>query len=116
MSFANGTGGGKHIVVKKILGRTDDYIVCKDGSLLTRIDFIEKGSHIDACQWVQDQPGHLTINIVPDRDCSEKDIDYVVTETIRKVGDGNMDITVKCVKPEDLIYSSMGKFKLIVRL
>ena len=108
-------GGGKH-TVNKILGRNDDYIVCKDGSRLARIDFIEKGSHLDACQWVQDKPGYLTTNIVPDRDCSEKDVGYVVTEIIRKAGDGNIDITVKCVKPEDSIYSGRGKFKLIVRL
>ena len=113
MSFASSTGGD---VVNKILGRTDDYIICKDGSVLTRIDFIEKGSHIDACQWIQERPGQLTINIVPDDACIQKDIDYVLTETVRKVGKDNMDITVKCIKPEDLIYSSRGKFKLIVRL
>lgn len=108
--------GGGIIVVNRILGRTDDYVICKDGSIVSRIDFIENGAHIDACQWVQEQPGQLTINIVPDDACIQKDIDYVLTETVRKVGKDNMDITVKCIKPEDLIYSSRGKFKLIVRL
>lgn len=116
LSLTNSTGRRNTTVVSRILGRTDDYVVCKDGSIVTRIDFIEKGSHIDACQWVQERPGQLTINIVPDDACIQKDIDYVLNETIRKVGKDNMDISVKCVKQEDLVYSNRGKFKLIVRL
>ena len=30
----------------KVVGREDDYVICKDGTRVTRIDFIENGEHI----------------------------------------------------------------------
>lgn len=48
-------------MIKRILGRKDDYVICKDGSLVTRIDFIESGQHIKACQWVQEEKGEVIV-------------------------------------------------------
>lgn len=101
-------------VPKQIVGRVDDYIVCKDGSIVSRIDFIENGAHIKACQWVQNDPGAITILIVPDDEFSEDDRLFVIKETERKVGLGNLDIETLVVPIEKLIYSRRGKFKLIV--
>lgn len=101
-------------IVKKIVGRMDDYIVCKDGSIVSRIDFIENGAHIKACQWIQSDPGAITILIVPDDEFSEDDRLFVIRETERKVGQGNLDIDTSVVPMEKLIYSRRGKFKLIV--
>ena len=101
-------------VPKQIVGRVDDYIVCKDGSIVSRIDFIENGAHIKACQWVQNDPGTITILIVPDDEFSEDDRLFVIKETERKVGQGNLDIETLVVPIEKLIYSRRGKFKLIV--
>ena len=119
-SIKNGKKTIRHItkgeIVKKIIGRSDDYLICKDGTHVTRVDFIEKGRHIKACQWIQDKPGHLLINIVPDSGFTELDRIFVYNETEKKVGKGNMDIDTKCVTMDQLIYSRRGKFKLIVRL
>lgn len=101
-------------VPKQIVGRVDDYIVCKDGSIVSRIDFIENGAHIKACQWVQNDPGAITILIVPDDEFSEDDRLFVIKETELKVGLGNLDIETLVVPIEKLIYSRRGKFKLIV--
>lgn len=30
-------------VIQRIVGRTDDILFCKDGSMVTRVDFIEEG-------------------------------------------------------------------------
>ena len=46
---------------------------------------------------------------------TEKDRLYVVRETERKVGQGNLDINTIIVSIDKLIYTRRGKFKLIVR-
>lgn len=102
-------------VIKRILGRKDDYVICKDGSLVTRIDFIERGQHIKACQWVQEEKGEVIVYIVPDENFTEADARFVKNETLKRVGFDNMEVSTKIVAIEDLIYTQRGKFKLIVR-
>lgn len=102
-------------VIKRILGRKDDYVICKDGSLVTRIDFIESGQHIKACQWVQEEKGEVIVYIVPDENFTEADARFVKNETLKRVGFDNMEVSTKIVAIEDLIYTQRGKFKLIVR-
>lgn len=107
--FINGASG-----IERIVGRTDDILVCKDGSMVTRVDFIEEGEHIKACQWIQNEKGKLEIRIAPDEGFSNKDVDFVVEETLKRCGHGNMDITTKVCSMDEMIYSKRGKFKLIV--
>lgn len=64
-------------VIQRIVGRTDNILFCKDGSMVTRVDF-------------------------------------VVEETLKRSGYGNMDITTKVCSMDEMIYSKRGKFKLIV--
>lgn len=111
MSTANVLWGG---VIQRIVGRTDDILFCKDGSMVTRVDFIEEGEHIKACQWIQNEKGKLEIRIAPDEGFSNKDVDFVVEETLKRCGHGNMDITTKVCSMDEMIYSKRGKFKLIV--
>ena len=66
-------------VIQRIVGRTDDILFCKDGSMVTRVDF-----------------------------------DFVVEETLKRCGYGNMDITTKVCSMDEMVYSKRGKFKLIV--
>lgn len=101
-------------VVLRIIGRTDDMLVCKDGSMITRVDFIEEGEHIKACQWIQNEKGKLEIRIAPDEGFTDKDRNFVVRETQKRCGQYNMDITTLVCPIEDMIYSKRGKFKLIV--
>ena len=64
-------------VIQIIVGRTDDILFCKDGSMVMRVDF-------------------------------------VVEETLKRCGYGNMDITTKVCSMDEMVYSKRGKFKLIV--
>lgn len=105
---------GSKMLVKSVVGRTDDYVICKDGSMVSRIDFIEDGEHIKACQWVQDEMGKVSVLIVPDDKFTEKDLLFVKEATLERVGLDNLDIEVKTVSWDKLIYTSRGKFKLIV--
>ena len=101
-------------VIQRIVGRTDDILFCKDGSMVTRVDFIEEGEHIKACQWIQNEKGKLEIRIAPDENFTNKDVEFVVEETLKRCGHGNMDITTKVCSMDEMIYSKRGKFKLIV--
>ena len=65
-------------------------------------------------QW-SEEDGKVEIRIVPDKGFTEKDRLYVVRETERKVGQGNLDINTIIVSIDKLIYTRRGKFKLIVR-
>lgn len=100
--------------IERIVGRTDDILVCKDRSMVTRVDFIEEGEHIKACQWIQNEKGKLEIRIAPDEGFTDKDRNFVVEETLKRCGHGNMDITTKVCSMDEMIYSKRGKFKLIV--
>ena len=107
--FIDNAGG-----IERVVGRTDDILVCKDGSMVTRVDFIEEGEHIKACQWIQNEKGKLEIRIVPDEGFTNKDVDFVIEETLKRCGHGNMDITTKVCSMDEMIFSKRGKFKLIV--
>lgn len=119
MTFIIGKDGTKYNdsimgVIKSIVGRTDDILICKDGSMVTRVDFIEEGEHIKACQWIQNEAGKLEIRIAPDDNFTNKDVEFVVEETLKRCGHGNMDITTKVCSMDKMVYSKRGKFKLIV--
>ena len=77
-------------------------------------DFIENGNNIKACQWVQYEVGHLLVNVVPDVGFSETDKEFVRRETLKRTGADNMDIEIRVVNIDQLVYSSRGKFQLIV--
>lgn len=101
-------------VIFRVLGRVDDFLICKDGSRVTRVDFVEDGENIKACQWIQKENGKLLILIVPDDGFTDKDKEFVVDETIKRVGENNMDIDVKLTKLDELRLTKRGKFRLIV--
>lgn len=107
--FIDNAGG-----IESVVGRTDDILVCKDDSMVTRVDFIEEGEHIKACQWIQNEKGKLEIRIAPDENFTNKDVEFVVEETLKRCGHGNMDITTKVCSMDEMIFSKRGKFKLIV--
>lgn len=81
---------------------------------MTRVDFIEEGEHIKACQWIQEEKGKIEIRIAPDDGFSEQDRDFVIEETLKRCGRDNMDVTTKVCSMGDMIYSKRGKFKLII--
>lgn len=81
---------------------------------MTRVDFVEDGKHIKACQWIQKEMGKLLVLIVPDEGFTDQDKDFVLEETIKRVGDNNMDIKVKLAELTDLRMTRRGKFRLIV--
>lgn len=82
--------------------------------MVTRVDFIEEGKHIKACQWIQNEKGKLEIRMAPDEGLTNNDIEFVVEKTLKRCGKGNMNITTKVCSMDEMVYTKRGKFKLIV--
>lgn len=89
-------------------------IVCKDGSRLTRVDFVETAKHVKACQWVQRERGKLELLIVPDEGFTTADRQYIEECTLERTGHDNIDLSTTITTLDGLVYTRRGKFKLIV--
>ena len=102
-------------LIKGIEGRSEDYVVCKDGTRVMRLAFIMKRTHhVKASQLIQHKAGHLQMKIVPDKDFSQADEEAIVASLAERVGAGNMDITFEKTSMEGLAYSKSGKFSYII--
>lgn len=102
-------------IVKKIQGRDEDFVICKDGTKLKRLGFIMKeASNVKATQLIQDAIGEIKILIVPESNFTEKDQDKILSAFWNRVGKDNMDVEVVKTSMEDLVYSKRRKFKYII--
>lgn len=104
-------------VVRRIGGRNEDYVVCKDGTKVMRLGFIMKeATRVKASQLVQQERGKLTIRVVPESGFGESDERRIVASLAERIGRGNMDVTIEKTTLDGLIYSKRGKFKYIIRI
>ena len=103
--------------MRRIGGRNEDYVVCKDGTKVMRLDFIMKeATRVKASQLVQQERGKLTIRVVPEAGFGESDERRIVASLAERIGRGNMDVTIEKTTLDGLIYSKRGKFKYIIRI
>lgn len=102
-------------VIKRICGRNEDYLVCKDGSMIKRLGFIMKNSkNVKAAQIIQECPGKALILIVPEKGFSKPDANTILSSFQDRVGPNNMDVTLKETTMNGLFYGNNGKFKYII--
>lgn len=101
--------------IKRICGRNEDYLVCKDGSMIKRLGFIMKNSkNVKAAQIIQECPGKALILIVPEKGFSKPDANTILSSFQDRVGPNNMDVTLKETTMNGLFYGNNGKFKYII--
>lgn len=106
---------GESYYIKRIIGRDEDFIICKDGSKVMRLDHIFKNaSHVNMAQLIQYKKGDLVIRIVPSVGFIQKDCDVVIANLNERVGKNNLDVSVQLITKEQIIYSSRNKFKYII--
>lgn len=106
-----------NIVIGSISGRKEDMIICKDGSLIGRIDHVFKGvNNVKFAQILQNQIGEIIVNIVPEENYSIKDKQLIIDNIYQKMGKNNIDIKIEMVSEKEIIYSSRNKFKLVVSI
>lgn len=105
----------EHIIIKKIHGRDEDYIICKDGTYIKRLDFIfKKSNHVNAAQLIQNEKGNVIIKIVPDQGFNESDSQCIKESLWERVGKENLIVDIELVSLNELTYTSSGKFKYII--
>lgn len=115
MEMMEVTEGNPHVIVKKVQGRKEDYILCKDGSRMERLDFFFKGvSHVRMSQLIQDVNGILNICVVPENDFCERDRIKIEQNMIDRIGVGNIDYTIKIINENNIEYTPRGKFKYCI--
>lgn len=101
----------------RIQGRIEDYILCKDGTKVMRLDFIFKeAQNIKTAQLVQKQVGKVLIKVVPENGFTASNASDVIDRLIDRTGKDNLDVSLEITTMKGLIYSRSGKFKYIVSL
>lgn len=117
MEMTEPTEGNPRIVVKKVEGRKDDYVVCKDGSRIMRLGFLFKGvKHVKMSQLLQDENGVLWVRIVPEVEFEEADRKLIERNLLHRVGTDNIDYCIELITEEDIRYTSRGKFRFLISL
>ena len=105
------------IKINSILGRNEDFIICKDGSKIMRLDIImKKISHIKASQLIQKERGELTIKVVPEVDFTKRDEHDIISALENRTGKDNLNITIELTSMNGLVYTTRGKFKYLINL
>ena len=105
------------IMVKSVEGRKEDFLLCKDGGRIQRLDFIFKGvNHVRYGQLVQEKNGFLNVNIVPDFGFSKLDEKSIENNVIERIGKDNIDFKINQIRESDLVYTKRGKFKFLIHL
>lgn len=103
------------ICVTTINGRTEDCITCKDGSKNSALGFLFKDAkHIKYAQLIQHENGFVDINIVPDIDISEQDIQNIKKSVYERLGFNDEEFKINIINADQIIYSSRNKFSLII--
>jgi phenylacetate-CoA ligase len=102
--------------VERIEGRTDSYIVTKDGSVIGRLDYLFKDvDNIKLAQIVQKTNGLMSINILPFGKWTGEQERKIIERLDHRVGLQNIDFIINIVDEEDIIYTSRNKFNQIIR-
>ncbi len=102
-------------VVKRVEGRKEDFLYCKDGSRIMRLDLLFKGvKHVKMSQLIQDEKGTLDVCVVPEDDFNEEDRSQIEHNLIARIGAGNIDYCIRLITEREIRYTSRGKFKMLI--
>lgn len=104
-----GRGG---MLIEKIVGRIEDYIITPDGRFVGRLDHLFKDSlNIKEAQIIQKQRDEVLIRIVSEIDFTEKDEQSVLREAHLRLGN---EIKIKFEQVDTIPREANGKFRFIV--
>lgn len=105
------------VSVKSLYGRTSECITLNDGTKLgaAGISFIFKHSNnIKIAQFIQYEDRTVDINIVPDKNFSEQDIQNIKKPVYERLGFNDNEFRINLVKTEQIIYSNRNKYSMII--
>jgi len=99
-------------VIERIVGRTDDILVMRDGRRVGRLDPVFKGlQSIKEAQIVQEDFDNVSLKIVPGKGFKGYEVQIIVRELKKRLGT-QTDIKVQLV-PE-IPRSAGGKFRAVI--
>jgi phenylacetate-CoA ligase len=104
-----GRGG---IMIDRVTGRTEDYVVTADGRLVGRLDHLFKDAvRVKHAQIIQDERDRITIRIVKDSGYSKSDEQDILAEARLRLG-SSMKVRFEYV--DEIERTSNGKFRFII--
>lgn len=104
-----GRGG---ILVDRVLGRVEDYVLTPDGRLVGRLDHLFKDSaHVLEAQVVQERLEEVRLRIVPDAGYSAADEAALLAEARLRLGPA---VRVAVERVERIPRGPTGKFRFVV--
>jgi len=110
--------GFKGVSLSKILGRGKDYIVLKDNTSVSLTALIfgqhhEEFAMIKEMQIIQNEPGIITVHIVPLKEISGEDIESFKNRLINSVKTNSLVVQIQVV--EKIEKTIRGKHKLLIQ-
>lgn len=100
--------------IMSIEGRNNETVICKDGTLTNRLNQIFKDiKGVKFVQVVQKKQGEIKVHVSYEEGMSQQVIDIIMKNCENKFGKGNMQILIKEISEEDIIYTERGKFNLV---
>lgn len=108
--------GENEVLIQRIEGRKEDYLIGKHGEICQRLNQIaKKAHHSKAMQMIQDKRGQVSVYIVPDGEFTKSDEIQFVLAFEELVGVGVLDYSIYLVSSiKDLTYTKRGKFKMVI--
>lgn len=104
-----GRGG---VLVEKIAGRIEDYVVTPDNRFVGRLDHLFKDSlNVREAQIIQKQKDKITIRLVCENGFCEKDEQLILREARLRLGN---EIKIEFEQVEEIPRATSGKFRFIV--
>jgi phenylacetate-CoA ligase len=104
---------GRHFpVIEKIIGRSDDILVMRDGRQVGRLSPVFKVSpSIKEAQVIQEDYDRITLNIVPGQTFEKNHVEAIVYELKKRVGaEANIQIQIM----DSIPRTSAGKFRAVI--
>lgn len=104
-----GRGG---MLVEKVVGRVEDYIITPDGRYVGRLDHIFKEvSNVSEAQIIQKELNKITLNIVPRKAYTKRDEKSILREARIRLGN-QIGIEIKLV--QEIHRLPNGKFPFVI--
>lgn len=105
--------GNPHPVLKSIEGRTDDYLLTKDGRKIGRLSTaLKRSPTIHSMQIVQDTPGHAFLLVRPGDGYCAADSIAIRDDILERIGIFHFEI----IEVPEIPKTPQGKTRLVVRL
>lgn len=104
--------GRSGILVERVVGRREDYVVTPDGRFVGRLDHLFKDAiHVREAQIQQDNPEEVLLRLVPTEDYNETDERAILDEARVRLGP---EIRIRFEYVEALPRTANGKTRFII--